>query len=283
MEELRGDQAIWQFDGATVRIRYHTTWTNNAMLKRLIRAELPLPAVSAVVLRPREKRQRWRLRLQLRERADPYAAVGGTLAGKVQPFELTGPPKTALLAEYWADQANFALEQADPGPVPPDAALGVVPPVPLHIQTAEGTGGFDGAVVRLQWSGSSAPRGKRRHGHREYPLSSLAGVEWVPSDGWEYGHLRLLPREPSAGMPGAPKQDLYCLRCNEGNEGLDTLLLAATITAHLWAAGSGQPTSTDPDSTVIYERIRQLGRLHDDGILTDEEFAAKKAELLDRL
>lgn len=33
----------------------------------------------------------------------------------------------------------------------------------------------------------------------------------------------------------------------------------------------------------VIERIRRLGELHDAGVLTDEEFAAKKAELLRRL
>jgi hypothetical protein len=32
-----------------------------------------------------------------------------------------------------------------------------------------------------------------------------------------------------------------------------------------------------------FEQIRRLGELHEAGILTDEEFAAKKAELLRRL
>ena len=32
-----------------------------------------------------------------------------------------------------------------------------------------------------------------------------------------------------------------------------------------------------------HEEIRRLARLRDDGLLTEEEFAAKKAELLERL
>lgn len=34
---------------------------------------------------------------------------------------------------------------------------------------------------------------------------------------------------------------------------------------------------------MLIEQIRELGKLHSDGIITDEEFAAKKAELLARL
>ena len=48
-------------------------------------------------------------------------------------------------------------------------------------------------------------------------------------------------------------------------------------------------TATAPAATAavegpsIIEQIRQLGELHAAGILTDDEFSAKKAELLSRL
>lgn len=37
------------------------------------------------------------------------------------------------------------------------------------------------------------------------------------------------------------------------------------------------------DTIDVYDALRKLGELHKDGILTDEEFAAKKAELLERI
>ncbi|MBC9822745.1 PH domain-containing protein [Terrabacter sp. MAHUQ-38] len=45
------------------------------------------------------------------------------------------------------------------------------------------------------------------------------------------------------------------------------------------------PTNEPPadDKSAIIEAIKQLGALHEAGILTDEEFSAKKAELLGRL
>ena len=41
------------------------------------------------------------------------------------------------------------------------------------------------------------------------------------------------------------------------------------------AAPPPAPQAEDP-----YEQLKQLGELHDKGILTDEEFAAQKAKLL---
>ncbi|WP_294011696.1 SHOCT domain-containing protein [Sphingomonas sp.] len=34
---------------------------------------------------------------------------------------------------------------------------------------------------------------------------------------------------------------------------------------------------------IVVDQIRKLAELRDSGVLTEEEFAAKKAELLDRL
>lgn len=47
-----------------------------------------------------------------------------------------------------------------------------------------------------------------------------------------------------------------------------------------WGAGGARAPA--PDTSPI-EAIRQLGELRDAGLLTDEEFAAKKAELLSRI
>ena len=44
------------------------------------------------------------------------------------------------------------------------------------------------------------------------------------------------------------------------------------------------PTAAMAEMTdIVVEQIRKLAALHEEGILTEEEFTAKKAELLDRL
>lgn len=43
----------------------------------------------------------------------------------------------------------------------------------------------------------------------------------------------------------------------------------------------GQPAP--PAATDPFDQIRRLAELRDQGIITDEEFASKKAELLDRI
>jgi Short C-terminal domain len=40
------------------------------------------------------------------------------------------------------------------------------------------------------------------------------------------------------------------------------------------------PAPAEPSASVDYDELEQLGKLHADGTLTDEEFAAAKAKIL---
>jgi len=40
------------------------------------------------------------------------------------------------------------------------------------------------------------------------------------------------------------------------------------------------PAPAQPSGTIDYDELEQLGKLHADGTLTDEEFAAAKAKIL---
>ncbi|HSX53409.1 MAG TPA: SHOCT domain-containing protein [Patescibacteria group bacterium] len=54
--------------------------------------------------------------------------------------------------------------------------------------------------------------------------------------------------------------------------------------ASRWGATEEQqaaPATTSGSDPM--EDLQQLGQLHDSGVLTDEEFAAKKAEILQRM
>jgi hypothetical protein len=70
-------------------------------------------------------------------------------------------------------------------------------------------------------------------------------------------------------------------------------LLAAAVVARLphpsaGPAGAAAPALTTPDTEpasdgdhdTLLRRLRELGDLHSDGVLTDEEFAAAKQSLL---
>ncbi|MDT0331700.1 DUF4429 domain-containing protein [Nocardiopsis lambiniae] len=326
MDGLRGDQASWDFDGETIEIVYKKGWTHSPLLQELGRLSVPVGAIASVEFTPGGGRRKgWLLRLVIRDRMDPYAAVGAMLDERVQPFRLTGPAKTELIAEYLADQIRFAAEQREDAPEA-ETVTRLVPPTPLHIKTCEGTATLDGSTLRLVWSGDHASAAKRRAGRREYDLSEITGVDWGAPDGWGWGFLRVVT-VGGGGGDARPKQDLGILRAAEdGGEVFKVFLMAATVTAHVWARGGPPPEDeaagrwrtlarttvralTDslapgrdtteetgeerprdpeaiaagPDLEWVFAQIERLGELHAKGLLTDEEFSAKKAELLARI
>ncbi|WP_067970496.1 DUF4429 domain-containing protein [Nocardiopsis trehalosi] len=295
MDELRGDQGVWRFTGDAVVLTYARKVLTPALFTALGRAEVPLAAVASADLTP--GRKRWELRLRLKDRTDPYTSVGADLAPRLHPFRLTGPARDELVAEYHAEQITTAAALA--GDPPADAATRLVARLPLHVRTGEGTASFDGTTVRLEWSGTASAV-KKSERRREYALADIAGVAWVPSSDSGQAHIRLTPHREDDGPQPRPKHDLRCLRGSEaGAERARLLLLAATVTAHLWADGGPHPAlppapdpadapadppgGAVPDVDWVYRQIERLARLHADGILTDAEFTEKKADLLGRI
>lgn len=358
MDDLYGNEAVWNFDGETIGIRYETKgWFRSPLLKQLGSLTVPVAAVESVEFEPKAGRKKgWVLSLRLRERTDPYLAVGSQLDPKLQPFRLTGPVRTELVAEYLADQMRFAAEQAGE-PQDPCLPTRLTPDLPLHISTCEGAAVLDPDGLRLLWSGSSAGSYKRKKQRREYTFSEITGVEIVPLDDWGWTFLRVVTAKNAAQAAAKPKHDLNILRADEDDDGhYQIFLMAATITAHLWARGAStrprpssgevsdadiddRPGIKDPDwwreaaqnavgalagprlalnlpgrarggedtdgegsagekepagerasaggtghdTDWIYVQIERLGELRDKGLLSEEEFGAKKTELLRRI
>lgn len=291
MDELQGKQGTWRFDGEMVLLRFHTHRRTPALLRILEEIRVPIAAARSVEFHPGPQKSGWRMRLRLIEGANPYTRINPSPDEDSDPFLLNGDADSELLAEYFADQLEHAITSwADRGsaPAPARAVRGVVPAPPLRAYTAEGNAVFDGETVRLQWDGWLASTGKGNERGREFAISDIARVEWKPQKGIDVGFLRLVPHGSVTAAMADPEQDVTCL-CTHGSKGqAQTLAMAATITAHIHSRDEAAPaavTAADPGdhAQAIYDRIRELGRLHNEGLLTDEEFSTKKAELLDRL
>lgn len=123
-------------------------------------------------------------------------------------------------------------------------------------------------------------------------MGDLVQVEWLPNSGYEDGFLRFVTRETVfSKLP--PEKDPYALDLwGSARRDLLTALVAAAVTARLphpsirtgeyvdrpQLASAVPPQSDHHD--VLLRRLRELGELHRDGVLTDEEFAATKAAVL---
>jgi len=289
MAEIIQRDGTWAFDGTTVRITPGLHRSVPLFRQTYGEIAVPLEAVSGVVFEP--ERKRGRLRMRLREGADPLLqATGGRLPDAADPYRLAVDIDRAGVAEYVAEEIRHALLLDQ---IPKDATKTYLlsgPPVPVSVRSSDGSVSFDGLQVRIDWADTS-DRVKRATGPRIIALSDLVGVEWLPNSGYEDGFLRFVTRETAfSKLP--PEKDPYALDLwGSARRDLLTALVATAVTARLphpsTRTGSDQPPQLPPPvpsqadhHDVLLRRLRELGELHREGVLTDEEFAMTKAVIL---
>ncbi|MFE6333845.1 DUF4429 domain-containing protein [Streptomyces sp. NPDC057806] len=290
MAEIIQRDGTWAFDGTTVRITPGLHRSVALFRQTYGEISVPLEAVAGVVFEP--ERKRGRLRMRLREGADPLLhATGGRLPDPADPYRLTVDVDRAGVAEYVAEEIRRSLLLDQIPNEPTKAYLLPGPPVPVSVRSSDGTVSFDGVRVRIDWADTSG-RVKRATGPRIIDLADVAGVEWLPNSGYEDGFLRFVTRETSfSKLP--PEKDPYALDLwGSARRDLLTALVATAVTARLPhpstrtgvefarrpLAAAVPPPADHHD--VLLRRLRELGELHRDGVLTDEEFAMTKAAVL---
>lgn len=203
------------------------------------------------------------------------------------------------VAEYVAEEIRRALLLEQIPKEPAKEYLLPGPPVPVSVRSSDGTVSFDGAQVRIDWSDTS-DRVKRATGPRIIDVPDLVQVEWLPNSGYEDGFLRFVTRETAfSKLP--PEKDPFALDLwGSARRDLLTALVATAVTARLphpstrtgeylpadasrlpLTARDAVPPEPQPENhDVLLRRLRELGELHREGVLTDEEFAATKAAVL---
>ncbi|WP_405869969.1 MULTISPECIES: DUF4429 domain-containing protein [unclassified Streptomyces] len=291
MAEIIQRDGTWAFDGTTVRITPGLHRTVPLFRQTYGEVAVPLEAIAGVVFEP--ERKRGRLRIRLREGADPLLqATGGRLPDPADPYRLQVDVDRSGVAEYVAEEIRRALMLDQIPKEPTKAYLLPGPPVPVSVRSSDGTVSFDGIQVRMDWADTS-DRVKRATGPRIINLGDLVQVEWLPNSGYEDGFLRFVTRETVfSKLP--PEKDPYALDLwGSARRDLLTALVATAVTARLphpsargdvefadrrQLAAAVPPPADHHD--VLLRRLRELGELHRDGVLTDEEFAMTKAAVL---
>ncbi|WP_314224680.1 DUF4429 domain-containing protein [Streptomyces zaehneri] len=318
MAEIIQRDGTWAFDGTSVRITPGLHRSVPLFRQTYGEITVPLEAVAGIVYEP--ERKRGRLRMRLREGADPLLhATGGRLPDRADPYRLTVDVDRSEVAEYLAEEIRHALLLDQVPGEPTKAYLLPGPSVPVSVRSSDGTVSFDGTQVRIDWADTS-DRVKRATGPRVISVGDVVGVEWLPNSGLEDGFLRFVTRETVFSKLPAEK-DPYALDL-WGNVSRDllTALVATAVTARLphpsthtgaernherdqereqereqvreqvreygdLARGRGRalaasvPHPSDHHD-VLLRRLRELGELHRDGVLTDEEFSRTKAVVL---
>ncbi|MFJ6754283.1 MULTISPECIES: DUF4429 domain-containing protein [unclassified Streptomyces] len=293
MAEIIQKDGTWSFDGDAVRIVPGRDKGVALLRQTLGEVVVPLRALAGISYEP--SRKAGRLRLRLRDGADPLLQVtGGRLPEASDPYRLTVESDRSGVAEYFVDEVRNALllDQVDPGPV--DTYLLPGPPVPIAVGAGDGTAAFDGDRVALDWNWTTE-EAKRSGGPREFRIADLRTVEWSPSKGLENGWLRFtLTGAPPAP---APKYDPHTVELFGFKKDPLMALVAAAVAVRMPHPAAPQEGPADAvaapaelssaaapaeDHDALLRRLRELGDLHQAGVLTAEEFAAAKQAVLRR-
>ncbi|MEU0809279.1 DUF4429 domain-containing protein [Streptomyces sp. NPDC005970] len=308
MAEITQRDGTWSFDGDTVRIVPGRDKRVNPARQALGELAVPLEALAGIAYEP--GRRTGRLRLKLREGADPLLqAAGGELPEAADPYQLPVDSERAGVAEYMVDEVRQALllEQVDAGPC--DRYLLPGPSVPLSASAGDGTASFDGEQIRLEWNWKTE-QAKKSGGPRVFPVSDVEAVQWSPAKGLENGYLRFALFKVPTSAP--PKYDPYAVVMYGLKRDPLMALVAAAVTARLpHPAGPPEPADAVPvalakapaalgggagaghdgdgesgegeaDHDALLRRLRELGELRRDGVLTEEEFSTVKQAVLRR-
>jgi hypothetical protein len=293
MAEIIQRDGTWIFDGDTLRLTPGRDKNVGLLRRTLGELTVPLGALAGVSLEQGKKAGR--LRLRLRDGADPLLqATGGKLTEPNDPYQLTVEADRLGVAEYLVDEVRGALllDQVPAGPV--DGYLVPGPAVPLSASAGDGTASFDGERVRLEWNWKTE-EAKSAAGARTLALVDITAVEWRPAAGLENGCLRFTVRGADTKAP--PKYDPNSVELWGFKRDPLMALVAAAVQArlpHPAAAVEDRPAEEpdgvaalgpgpEADHDALLRRLRELGELHKEGVLTDEEFALAKQAVLKRL
>ncbi|WP_247694148.1 DUF4429 domain-containing protein [Streptomyces sp. B93] len=278
---LAGFHAAWEFGSDSVLIRYERGIRTPRLFHALGERRIPLAALAGVTLSP-GRRGTVVLRAEPRPGADPLIeAAAGQLKESYDPYRLVLPAERETLAERYADELRARLDD-DPGPA--ERHLVAPPEAPLQFKAYDGKASFDGTTVHFRWFWTGASTAKWKAGDQSFAVTELSGVEWRSPDALD-GHLRLLPRDGGAAAVQAdqdPAAVVFGLGYGPVHESLP---FAAAVLAAVRERATAVPAAAVPrrDPADIAERIRHLGELYQAGLVTDEEFSSKKAELLAEL
>jgi hypothetical protein len=115
--------------------------------------------------------------------------------------------------------------------------------------------------------------------HWFVPLMVIAGIAGIGTTVWRVRTARALAED--AGMDPGRATAITLL----GNDGLDAAYIASAVhAAHQRGMDPRQrPDLPIPRPTSAEDRLRELQRLHEQGLVTDEEYTHRRSAIVDTL
>jgi hypothetical protein len=233
------------FDGATCRLTYPPGWKSGYLRRVLGERVIPVTALAGVDYRPASAFKNARLRLRLRDGADPLLTVIGNQLTADHPDVLDSLPDGALAARA-AAEITAAIAATGLFHTPADRPIVAAPkPPPLTAKGTDGRVEFDGETLTFAFE---SPNHDGSRFERRLPITAIEGVQWKqPSWSDGYLHFRVLGAEPAAD----PAKHLNTLRLPSATN-MDAVLLAAAVLA---AAGRARETADAEVSRPTPRRI----------------------------
>lgn len=159
--------------------------------------------------------------------------------------------------------------------------------------SAQGGPVAGGSATDAAATDAAAKDGTARNGTAKNGTARNGTGKGSPKGGG-HGHLRLLRRSAEDQPAGRPDQDPAAVVFGMGYglvhqslpfaaAVLEAIQVSAPVPCAEGAPSPARAAAPRRDPADIAERIRHLGELHTAGLLTDDEFSAKKAELLAEL
>ncbi|MFI0409967.1 DUF4429 domain-containing protein [Actinomadura sp. 3N508] len=305
MAEIIGTDGTWTFDGGVLRIVPGHGRGVHRLRRLLGELAIPLEGLAGVAVESGPKGGV--VRARLRQGADPLLqAAAGALNESSDPYRLNVEGSRTSVAEYLVDEVRNSLLIEEVGNGPVDRYLLPGPDVPIRASGGDGSAAFDGESVRLEWNWM-AETAKKNAGPQQLPLREIASVELHPAIGLDNGHLRF--RMNDGAEEAEPTLDPRCVMLwGFKKEAAAAIALAAAVVARLPhpnavdslpnaveraaverpadddATSPPEPGTTPADDhDALLRRLRELGDLRKEGILTEEEFAAAKQAVLRRM
>jgi hypothetical protein len=120
-------------------------------------------------------------------------------------------------------------------------------------------------------------------GDKEIPIDQITAIQWREPGGIVSGHIQFTIMGGSSDSKAGSADENSMMF--EGDTRADFATLKRLVEERMASYRSARyaPQAPVPAGPDLMDQIRKLGELHAAGILTDDEFNAKKAELLARM